>query len=289
MTVDPGTSYDREIDWLDAGIRYARECADRPVYATVAIADGCLRYTDPERNSLLDLIADSVSARGVDGVYIVVEQGGEATESRQCSNFRTLASLLHLIHLLARDSGLSVAVNFVGSFGLVCIAAGANLWASGWYKSQYRMRLADAIAGGRAFPSYWSHLAASDLSLDEDFDNLVAARLLGCFQDHTNASAGLLQAARSGNRVSDVPPWRYAQSNVTTCSEHFFLSSIAATTRLSNLPESQRLPSVEQWLTQAVSNTQQVARRLGSSPKTKIGHVRGWLDALLHYRRTHNV
>ncbi len=291
LTVDPGTAYDVEISWLEEGLRYAREVSQKPVYATVAIADGCLRYTDPERNSMLELVADSVSAREVDGVYLVIEQGGESSDVRQCSNYRTLASILHLVHLFGVESRLQVAVNFIGTFGLACQAAGAQMWGSGWYKSVYRLRLADSIAGGRAYPSYWSHPAACDIHLDDEFDTLSRNGFLNAIEDATTASAGLFRAARKGTSVASVPAWRYAPSNVTTCREHFYLSSMAAESRFARVPTAARMQYVEDWLTQAAALAQQMSRRLGNPPpmKTKLAHVRGWLDAVLHHRRVHNV
>ena len=82
LTSDPTTDYADEIAWIEAATSYVaglKGQAVPPLYATVAIADLCLRHTDPLRNTFLDLVADAVSARGVDGVYIVLEQASEAS------------------------------------------------------------------------------------------------------------------------------------------------------------------------------------------------------------------
>ena len=150
LTSDPVANYGNELIWIDAATDYVAELRDfhTPLFATVAIADICGRYTNPLQNSFLDLVSDAVSARKLDGVYIVLEQGSESLETRHCSNSRVLASVLRLVHLFSINAGLRVIVNFMGMFGLVCESVGASMWADGWYKSLHRLRLADKI--GRA-------------------------------------------------------------------------------------------------------------------------------------------
>ena len=139
LTVDPSTNYDTELYWLDSGLSHVKKHdLQLPIFATIALSDICVHYTDPLSNMLLDLISDVVSARGVDGVYIVLEQGSEPLETRHCSSSRALRSLLHLTHIFSQETNTRVAVNFLGQFGLACDAAGADIWASGWYKSIYR-------------------------------------------------------------------------------------------------------------------------------------------------------
>jgi hypothetical protein len=289
LTHDPTSPYDSEIVWLDEGLAYARTKTTKPVYATVALADVCLRYTLPEGNSLLDLIADVVSARGADGVYLVVEQGSEPQDARQCANSRVLGSVLRLIHLLKHDCSLAVVVNFLGAFGVVCQAVGAVGWSCGWYKSLHRLRLADQGAPGRAYPSYWTKAGAFDVSVDADFDKLVRAGLLAEIADRTPASEGLLTAAEAGVSSNDVGAWAYAPSNVTTCTEHYFHSAIASDAALRAVTPGKGLAHVEDWLTQAASTAARAQALLGGGCKSKTNHVQAWLEALRHYRRTHSV
>lgn len=100
LTVDPSTAYSRELTWVDEAVAYLDSVQTSvPVFATVALANLCVRYSDPTDNALIDLILDNISARDVDGVYIVVEQGSEAQNGRQCTSTRTLWSALELCHL----------------------------------------------------------------------------------------------------------------------------------------------------------------------------------------------
>ena len=128
LTIDPSTDYNNELRWLDAGLTYCREQnIEEPLFATIAISDLCVRYADPQDNLLLDLITDSISAREVDGVYIVLEQGSEPADSRSCSNIRSLRSVLDLVHVFSNDADLRVVVNFFGFFGFLGFF-GAKSW-----------------------------------------------------------------------------------------------------------------------------------------------------------------
>lgn len=290
LTTDPHTNYDLELLWLDAGLDYVRtQRTGLPVFASIALSDLCLYYTEPPRSGFLDMVLDTVSARGVDGVYLVLEQSREQGETRHSSTTRALWSILHLVHLFSQEAKLRVAVNFLGHFGLACEAIGAEIWASNWYKSNYRLRLADKIKGGRAFPSYWSFPAAVDVNLKADFDKLNQAGLLSQIADRTEASNGLLLAALGGRSCNSIPDWEYRESNVTAAKEHFLRSSIRAANNLAGYQGQRRLDFVDHWLEQAVKHTKTIDDILGKSAATSTKHVRAWADAFRSYRTDHRV
>ena len=291
LTVEPGTNYQSELIWLDSGITYINTLngIDLPIYATLALSDICIRFLEPQDNPLLEIVLDSISAREVDGVYIVIEQASEPDDVRHCSNSKALRSVLELVHTFSKDAGLKVGVNFLGFFGLYCKAAGAEWWASNWYKSLYRVRIADKIAGGRAFPTYWSYKAASDINLDSDFDDIVEAGLLDTISDSTYASTGLITAAKDGKKVAAVPAWAYRQSNVTAAREHYLLSVIRQDERLSALGEEEKVELVEKWLQDAVATCDKVNSLMGNGAKTKTSHIQSWLNAFTSYRKDHKV
>jgi hypothetical protein len=260
-----------------------------PKFATVAISDACLRLK-PSENQLLRIIVDAVSAReGLDGVYLVVEQAGEAPDTRSCGSERTLSSLLHLVHAFANDAGLRVGVNFIGPFGLVCEAVGAEWWATNWYVSLRRLRLADKVGKGRSFPLFWSYPCALDIHMDKEFDKLVNAGHLMSISETTPASAGLLTAAASGRRASQVPAWSYRQSNVSATKAHYLGSAISRDAQHGKLSGSARLDHVERWLADALTRTKEIEAALGPDRKTNTQHVQPWLEALRGYRTLHNV
>lgn len=292
LTYNPNTDYQDETFWLDTALQYISGIPsfDKPVYATLAITDGCLKYSAPNQNHLLDLILDVVSARKIDGVYLVIEQAGESEFDRQLGNTNTIWSALHITHLLTHDCHLQVGVNFFGALGLILEAAGADFWASGWYKSRYRFRLADKIGQGRAFPLFWSHPAAADIHMKSDFDNLVTAGFIGTLAQSTPASSNLIFAVEQGASSDDVLEWEYSPSRITAATEHYFYSIIDADRTLSALSKNERLDFIEnKWLVPAAKYAQAISQTLGSRKDTKTEHVQSWLDALRRFRDNQNV
>jgi hypothetical protein len=289
LTSDPNTSYDVELDWLDRSIAYAEaQKIDLPIYATVAITDSCLRYTAPSSNRLLDLILDTVSSRAVKGVYLVIEQGAEPSERRQCASSKTLESILYFVHTFSKECNLEVIVNFLGHFGLVCQAAGAAGWASNWYKSLYRLRLADKLQGGRSFPSLWSSSINADIHLRDDLDQINRHNLLEEAMEITPFTVSLSAALKARDPVSKVPDWAYRSSNVTSAINHYLSSAIAQTILLESVSESGQLDFVEEKLEHASRLARRVQGIL-TTGATHLEHVPVWLEALKNHRRSHKV
>src|SRR5207247_8325587 len=51
LTIDPGTSYEKELKWLDIGLDQARKAAPRVrALATVALSDICTFSAEPKTN-----------------------------------------------------------------------------------------------------------------------------------------------------------------------------------------------------------------------------------------------
>ncbi|MEZ6194784.1 MAG: hypothetical protein R3F20_03505 [Planctomycetota bacterium] len=291
LCVTPTSSYEEELRWLDAGLEYAQSIGgiELPVFATVALSDVCLRSIAPTESLFLSGVADAVSSREVDGVYIVVELASEPEQARQCGNANTLESVLFLTHAFARDAELIVGVNFLGAFGAACRGAGADFWCSAWYKSLIRLRMADRATTGRAYPSYWTRHAALDVHLETDFDLLAASPVLNELKDETAASRSLLDAAAAGRQARDVPGWAYAQSNVESAREHFYHSCLGLDDSLEELSEDERVNAVATWLDECARRAQMVDDQLGRRSKTSTAHVAAWRDAFARYRQSHGV
>src|SRR5467141_3550547 len=117
-------------------------CISRLRCMTVAISDAVLRNTEPSENTFIQTITAQIASRSeISGAYVVLEQTVET--GYVCVNENTLYGLLVLTDDLVRGASRRVIVNYIGPFGAVLAAAGASLWASGSYRSQRRMRLAD--------------------------------------------------------------------------------------------------------------------------------------------------
>jgi hypothetical protein len=241
----------------------------------------------------LDLILDSIGAREVDGVYLVIEQGNEADETRHITNTRVLWSALYLTYLFSKDARKMVGVNFFGFYGLALEAVGAEFWASGWYKSLYRLRLADKSSDktGRAYPSYWSYQAATDIGLENDFENLAENGMLNYIETPTINSKSLFEAVRMNIPVKNIEPWRYGMSNVAYAQEHFLLAAIQSEKDHCKLPKDEaRLDYIENsWLREAINLDNSLSSILGKNSKTKFNHVQAWYEAFRKFRRDQNI
>ena len=292
LTTDPSSQYSEEAKWIDKGVEIADEIGvDVPVLATIALQDNCLRFQRPPNNHLTNQIADSASARGVDGAYIVLEQSSEPQNQRHCGHKNVLWSVLELTHLLGVDANLSVVTSYLGAYGLACRAAGCDAWSTGWYKSLYRLRIPDLAGTGRARPRYWSFPAAISVHLKSDFDDLSSDNLIGGgpLDDATSASKGLLTAAKQGNLVRHVPDWEYTINNVTAARDHFLASVFQVERQLQGSNRADTVDFVHDWLKDASTLTSNVAQTLGAQPDTNLDHVQAWEEAFGSYRSQFGV
>ncbi len=266
-----------ETAWIDAGIEACKALKVAiPVLATVAISDSLLRGVDPTQNPLLHTISNQLSARTeLAGAYILPELASE--NGYVCTNRDTLLSLLLLADDLVRGAGKMALVNYVGTFGAVLSAVGTSVWASGYYRSQRRLKLADfedQIA--RAMPRYHSVKLAGDIGLQVDIQHAYAQygdRILTATDD------GLTLARALASGAYPPPEWEYAQSNITAAAGHY--NEVAY--RLGQLdtqnPET-RIQTVRRWLEGAVlwvDNLQRIG--ITASAQTELTHQAVWLNA----------
>lgn len=291
LTVDFASDYAAELQWVDDALAHVKALGgvEVPVFASVVISDLALKFHEPEHNPLLATVLDQLTAREVQGVYIVIEQSSEPSDTRHCASPKTLRSLLYLVHQFSREAQLQVGINFQGAFGLVCEAAGATWWASNWYKSLRRFRLLDANAEGRTRPWYWSAPSCLDINMESDFDLLAAAGLQR-IADETPSCVELLLAAKQGKASKTVLDWEYRVNNRTAPIAHYLHSAIKMETALEAHPDgAPRLEHVETWLASAAATAAWASPKLGPSARTSPSHVQEWLEAFRSYRLNHEV
>ena len=283
LTVDMGTPFDAELDWLERGLAIAQRVeADRPVLASVALSDTALRGVDPWENPLLDLILDQVTARRVDGVYVVLEQANE--DGYYCTHPNTVGALLRLCNGLKHGGIGRIVVAFAGTAGLLALVSGADSWTTGWYRGERRLRLVDfEQQEGRAVPAYYSHPLGGELHMQSDLDRVVGRGFLPRLADSTDASEGLLRALAEGSLVRSVPEWEHRPSNINASTEHFLTICQRETASLSPLTTEQS----EEWARRWIENATTLAADLyavGSfQPRTAVNHQHGWQQAFQSY------
>jgi hypothetical protein len=285
LTSDLHGDLDLEMEWLEQGLRLAPAVApELPVYASIALSDTALRTVDPWSSPLLDALLDQVSARGVSRVYLVLEQASE--DGYYCTNERTLGALLRLSNGFKHAGAEHVLVAFAGMAGLVALAAGADAWASGWLRSERRLKLSDLEdQEGRTTPAYYSHPMAGEFHVEEDLAKAVQRGLLPRLRDETEASAGLLTALAAGKSVSSVPEWEHRMGNKTASIEHFLRVCVRETEALSGREQSEIETSTGAWLNQATELANDVYSIGSLKARTAVNHQAAWLAAFQKYER----
>lgn len=289
LTIDPNTSYEQELLWLEIGLSRAERLApDLPALPTVALADSCTRSIDPVQNTLISMILDQVAARATAGVYLTFELGFES--GYYCRSQRTIGAMLRLVDGFKRGGLGRVIANFIGVAGLLAVAAGADTWSTGWYRSERRLRLADFEAEdefARSYPSLYVHRLASDIHVRKDLKKLVDAGYLARLVDSTSYSRLLYNALEVGQGPDDVGTWRPTQSNVQRGAiPHFAEAMIRETATLNQCgsPDERRAAALR-WLEEADGLARELYGVLGDElhDRTELDHQNAWLRAFRGY------
>jgi hypothetical protein len=274
LTVDPGTSYETELRWLDEGLKRARESVPQVrTFATVALSDICTFSAEPNLNRLLELLLDHISAREPGGVYLVVEQ--RVDQSYYISSPNTLRTILRLVSEFA-DAGIeNILVSWVGLAGFVSLAAGADGWASGWYRKERRLKLDDHRddSGGPAAPAYYSHKLCGEIH-PLDLDRLRDADLLELVEEQTPWSNDLFRALRAGVKTQNVDAWTNHAAR-----SHFNTVVIRETNRFDHLGKSDRIQHVRAWLKGATERAYEIAKLGRLHERTTVTHQSNWQKA----------
>jgi hypothetical protein len=283
LTVDQSTDYRTEIQWLDAGLKRSKRINDkRQNMATIAISDSCLRLIKPWENELIDLIVDQVSSRELDGAYIVLEQSHE--QDYYCTHHNTVGCLLRLAYGLKASGLKRIVVAYAGTAGFLALLAGADIWSSGWYLAERKLKLTNIEdSEGRAYPAYYSHNFASEIYAKNDIDSIYKNGLLPEIQELTDASKPLHKALKSGYKVDNVAEWRYKISNVTAAREHFLSSAINRTAEVANLGKDELLVYGLKWLEGARDLADIISKYDNRHKRTAVNHQSAWLRAFSEF------
>lgn len=270
-----------EQKWIDAGLDACKDLkVNQPVFATIAISEALL-HIPALKNQIVHSLSNVVATRAeLSGAYVVLEQSDP--EPYFWSEKDPLTSLLVIVDDLHRGAKKRVIVNYVGTFGLVAKAAGADLWASGYYLTQRRFSLKAKM--GRAHPRYHSFALAGDVGLRNDLTALRLAGLTDELMTPTDADDVLRAAMKRGKTPEDVPQWRYAQSNCAAAQEHYLELVSKFGSQLDAMSDAQRRDWVGDWLRNAVRLVDLVKQRGPAVSTTDLQHQRVWLDVFEWWR-----
>jgi hypothetical protein len=269
-----------ELQWIDAGLE---ACSDLkvtlPVFATIALSEGVLQVP-PLKNPIIHSISNGVTARSeLAGAHIVLEELDP--DSYFWNSKDALMSLMILVDDLRRGAKKKAIVNYVGTFGLVATAAGAEIWSSGYYLMQRRFSLRGK--SGRAHPRYHSMALAGDIGLKDDLGRLQRAGLAEALMSHSRAEQVLRKALQNGKTPSDVPEWAYKQSNCTAAQQHYLEVVSEAGSNLERMSQIDRTNWVEQWLKKAVEFVIKLKEKQLVGV-TDVDHQKVWFDVFESWR-----
>jgi hypothetical protein len=283
LTTITDQSFERELEWMDAGIEAAAELkANLPLYATVAISEAVLHNVAPVDNPLIHAISNQISSRKeLAGAYVVFEQSEPGSYVWKAHD--PLLCLMILTDDLHRGSKKDVIVNYLGSFGSVATAAGVSGWASGFNQSQRRFSL--RATQGRARPRYYSIALAGDIGVEDDLKRIHDRGLSSQLLTPTQADARLRQALASGQTPAAVPEWQYRNGNTGAAKSHYMEAQARLGAYLHALPPDKRVEEIQNWLVNAQNLASQLAKiGFNGSGPTDVVHQRVWLEVLEKWR-----
>lgn len=272
-------SFERERDWIDAGIEAALELKiSERLYATVAISEAVLRNVDPFDNPLIHTISNQIASRDeLSGAYIVLEQSDPNSYVWKAHD--PLLCLMILTDDLCRGAKKDAIINYCGSFGAVATAAGASSWASGYSQKQRRLSL--VAKSGRSHPRYYSVALAGDIGVEHDLERIHAqARVLANqLMTPSAADAKLRGALFAGRSIDEIPEWQYKLGNTPAAKRHYMEVVASFGAKLDSLSRSARVKEINRWLTEAQNIASQLAKvGFPGTGHTDIVHQRVWLE-----------
>lgn len=264
-----------ELDWIEAGIQACAELKVQcPVYATVALSEAVL-HVPALKNPIIHSFSNHVASRPeLAGAYIVLEQ--TEPSSYFWNSKDPLMALLILVDDLVRGAGKKVVVNYVGTFGIVAKAVGAEIWSSGYYLMQRRFSLKGMT--GIARPRYHSLALAGDIGVKEDLARIRNAGLADKLMTPTSADAVLRTALAHGKDPSSVPEWKYSPNNSSAAQEHYLQIVSEMGAKLDTMSPAQRQDWVMKWLTEAVKLVDVIEQKELVGMATDTSHQKVWLD-----------
>lgn len=223
LIADPETDLAGDLQRLDEAVDVARKMTDLPLYASVPLEEGAIKHRDARANSLVEALADAISAREqLAGAYVPLAQLSMPKD--RITNRKVVSALLQLSRKLGREAGLKVIMNFIDGLGALCVAAGATAYGTGYKQKSRRLSPVDykTRKGGSPLPKFHSLSLFLDFYPERDLERLRDQKLLRYIaRDKTPAAAPLLAALRAGANTNTVAPWEERKGNTPAAESHY--------------------------------------------------------------------
>jgi hypothetical protein len=281
LTTMVDQSLQSEITWIEAGLEACDQLKVKlPVHATIAVSEDILQ-APALKNPIIHSLSNQIATRAeLAGAYIVLEQFDPS--SYFWSSKDALMSLLILVDDLRRGAKKNVVINYVGTFGLVAKAVGAEIWSSGYYLTQRRFSRKGMM--GIARPRYHSLALAGDIGLKDDLDNIQKANLVDKFMTPTAADSVLRAALKKGKTSADVPEWKHGPNNCGAAQRHYLEIASDTGAKLEGMALADRSKWVHEWLRNAVYLVSVLKQKALVGPATSTDHQKVWLDVFEEWR-----
>jgi hypothetical protein len=281
LTTIEDQSAEVEIAWIRAGIEACQKLGvNAPVCATVALSEAVL-HAAPLKNPIIHSLSNYISSRAeLAGAYLIIEQSDSAKYFWDAKD--PLMACLVLIDDLHRGAKKKVILNYLGTFGVVASAVGADIWSSGYFLMQ--RRFCRVATTGRAYPRYHSFPLAGDIGLKEDLDSINKRGLLSEVITPTNADKNLRAAFERKLRVENVPQWKHTMNNCAAAQAHYLQVAAAAANALAEKSPEERREWVHSWLKSAVELVKKLESQKLVTSASDIRHQKVWLEVFQQWR-----
>lgn len=280
LTDSPLADLTTEMEWIDVGLELSRG-EDKPILGTFAISEICLSQEDPKDNDVLNIAIDHFTAREeLDGVYLVVEQS--RNDSNRITQASVAKSILEFCYRVGSLAGKKILLNYVDTFGIVCLAAGADGFASGYFRKAKRLNYSDFESEfGIVYPKFYSHTTICDYLSARDLERLRDKRLLRLIDDDwTAASDSLRRALLGGAPVNSVPEWAETRNNYSQAVAHYIQKVRQVVDTVNALSIGERRQQVLDWLQDAERTVNYLNERFRDENLSDTGsHVGMWRAA----------
>ena len=204
-------------------------------------------------------------------------------------------ALLELSYNLGQLQEKTVVINFADVFGLVCMAAGASAFGSGYTTKERRLSFDDFIqrGGGMALPRYYSNTLIGDFYSERDINKIVKLKLLRYITGDikTTHSRSLMDALSRKIKISTVQAWKETRSNTATAARHRVDCLVEQANVLGAIDNFEnRLTEMFAWIQEAESKMEYLKSRLKDDPLNEDGrHLSVWRKAIEEFSEANEI
>lgn len=240
-----------------------------PILISICFSESALGNFDA-LNEFLDMI----SLLNVQGFYIIIKRDGNGGPSIDTT---VLQNLMYLCYSLSAINQYEVIMGYTDFVGIPLYATGITAFSCGWFNSLREFSVGHfqpSTGGRRPSPRYSSEQLINSILIIPELDSINQRGLINNVISNTNYD----NMIRTNPTNAPWPP-------DISCLHHWEILNRFIT----DIDECQDLTSKLDYVQRAITNAQQVYRRLTSSriifePKSSSIHLSQWASAINDFR-----